>query len=179
MSKATLIGGAIGAVAGLASGISVVYKPPLGVILPGILFGIAYCVAMKIVAPARMSLLRALGVIIGATIGYFVSGIVALVTDHIPVPSGWPDAAVAGLLGSVVGSSIFLVAAIVCDAPPLQPARVVIPFWGAVIAILFPISVAISDDPNMGHPIDGFVFFILAHGIVLAMLMTPTRQPAA
>jgi hypothetical protein len=178
MTKSTFIGGAIGAVAGLASGISVVYKP-LGVILPGILFGIAYCVAMRIVVPARMSLPRALGIIAGATIGYFVSGIVALATDHLPVPSGWIEDAVAGLLGSVVGSSIFLVVAIVCGCPPLQPARVVIPFWGAAIAILLPISVAISDDPNMGHPIDDFVFFILAHGIVLAMLMTPTRQPSA
>ena len=149
-------------VAGLCSGISVVLQP-LGIIAPGIFFGLALAHSMD-ASVTRLSTGQRLSIIAASTSGYILAGVACLLCARLPEVDSWLlrtalPGTIAGAIGALTVATSF--AFTISAMSPLRT-LLIVPLAGALLGAGFMVlNVYISDCTSFGHPYGDILSFPL------------------
>lgn len=160
--KQTLIFVYCALTSGLASELSVVLKP-LGVIAPGILFGLALCYAVSVISERSTTISQTM-IVVASTISYLVAEIVGVSSARLPgFNNGYVYGGIAGALAGFMGSLGVASALAYCENSLRSIGQVALTsLTGMVAGIAFTtVGVYISDSTPLGHPFDDFLTFPL------------------
>ncbi len=160
----------LGGVAGLASGAATVLRP-LGLILPGGLFGIAMCCALRVLRyPTTRGI--CVTIVLAAQSAYWVAVVVCIWVMRFGSTLGWLTGATAGFLGGGAGAFVVSVsvAQIEHDQVSGRSLAQCALVGGALGAVCTEVGVYLSDHDSFGHPIDDFVtFFVWQVGVAVSL----------
>lgn len=162
LRPSTVVFPVAGLCSGLCSGISVVLQP-LGIIAPGIFFGLALAHSMD-TSVTRLSTGQRFSIIAVSTGGYIIAGVACLMCTRLPEVDSWLlrnalPGTIAGAIGAMIVATSF---AFTISA--ISPVRtlLIVPAAGALLGAGFMVlSVYISDCTSFGHPYDDIVSFPL------------------
>lgn len=149
-----------GLCSGVCSGVSVIV-PPLGIIAPGILFGLALAHSLG-TSVTRLTTGQRIAIIAGSCVGYVVAIVAGLLSARIPgFNNGLVYSACAGAISGGIGAMI-VATSVVFATPATSRVRtlLIVPVTGALFGAGFMlITIYISDHTPFGHPFDDIVSF--------------------
>jgi hypothetical protein len=165
---------------GICSGFSVILQP-LGIIAPGIFFGLALVYSFD----ASVTLLSAgkrATIIAASTCGYIIAIVASLLSARLPgFDNGLLYGVYAGTIAGGVGAIVVATSlAVVVSA--LSPVRtlLIVTLAGSIFGAGFMyVGIYISDRTPFGHPFDDFVSFPLWHAGVASVVPLRTRSSNA
>ena len=147
---------------GLCSGLSVILQP-LGIIVPGILFGAALSHATHTSLTSLSSGQRATLIVV-STGGYFSAIVASLLSMRLPgFDNGLLYSSFAGAIAGGIGALV-VAGSLVVVIPELSTVVTlfIVTFAGAVLGSIFMLcSIYVSDHTSFGHPFDDIVSFSL------------------
>lgn len=160
-----------GFIAGLCSGATVILRP-LGVVSPGVFFGLALTYAItRSIQPLRIA--TRISLVACSTLAHLLAICAALLSMRLPgIGNGILSSAISGGLAgwvgaTAVGFSIFVL------VPRLRSMLMlgIVMLAGAIFGTLFgAVGVYISDHTTLGHPFDDLVIYPLWHTGVAASI---------
>lgn len=151
-----------GLCSGICSGISVVLQP-LGIIAPGIFFGLALAHSIN-ASVTRLSTGQRFSIVTVSTGGYILAGVACLLCARLPEVDSWLfQSALAGIIAGTIGAMTVATSfAFTISAMSLVRTLLIVPVAGALLGAGFMIlQVYLSDFTSFGHPYDDIVSFPL------------------
>ena len=146
---------------GVCSGVSVIVRP-LGIVVPGLCFGLALCFALRL-SGVPLGLGRAAILIATVTLGYLAAFVTCLLSMRLPgwTNSGFISGCLTGTIAGGTGAAIVALS-LAFVVPRLRSTApfVLTSVTGAVFgAVLDNVGTLISDCKSLGHPIDDLITF--------------------
>ncbi len=151
-----------GLCSGVCSGISVVV-PPLGVFVPGILFGFALTYSLN-TSVTRLTTGQQAAIIAASSTGFIAAIIACLLSARLPgFDNGLLYSTYAGAIAGTTGAMIVAVGILfTISSMSLIRTLLFVPVAGALFGAAFMfVGVYISDHTPFGHPFDDLVSFPL------------------
>jgi len=155
---------AIGAFSGFCSGVLVAI-PPLGLIVPGLSFGLAIVLAI----PRKLTAWKSCTIIILSCVGYWTAIFASLLCVRIFGSTGLSTELTLGAISGGVGSAVVAISLV--SMKEFRCSRILIPVIssGAIAGALFVVlGIYISDHTALGHPADDLICFPIWHAAVAA-----------